>query len=881
MVSFFYKFLSITLICFSLLIGQNSINPLKESQVGSMTSNEMQQKAKELGVSQKDINNAIENIQKDNQQINDNQTGNEIIVEQPQIVDEISKKPEIEPEKKDESDQIEKKSSSDDLNKQSRFFGYDIFRAAPTNFNVVQQGPVNPDYQIGPGDQIIITMWGKTELRYSITVSREGTIFITNVGLISINGLTLEKLQQKLIKRFSKVYQSLSPVNNIQTTFLDVTLGKLRPITVYFLGEVKMPGAFQLSSYSTVFTALYSVGGPTLNGSLRNIQVIRDGHNIATLDLYKYLLSGKDFDDIRLTNNDCIFIPFRGKTVTINNEVRRPGSYELIGQESLRELVEYSGGLNTVADLNRVQIERILSFEDRENTGKNVKTVVDADLVKYKDQKVEINPIKLFDKDMVTIYSLVDPQRDFVTITGAVARPGKYAITSQMTLRELIIKCQGLLPNAYLEKANLVRNFGNIKRKLYSINLASTEPDTFKLKEWDNIRIYSIWELYDRETVSITGHVRNSGEYQLNDSMRVSDLIFMSGGLEDPEFWKHTFQKRADLFRLSPDKISQEIIPIKLDSLMAGDKKQDILLKNNDRLKIYNMTVIYYPKNIRILGEVKNPGEYNLQENATIHDILLQAGGFTRQAYKYELEVYRIDPYNILPNKLSVRHKIEIDPKMMETTFHIEDGFKLESNDIILVKHHPDYQLQKIVNLGGEVKFPGIYPLLNEGETFCNIIKRAGGLTKNAFIDGIQFSRNGKRVGGDYKKVLFGDSKYDLVVRNGDLIQIPVRPGVIEIQGRVNNPGIYKYQENWKLKDYIKTAGGYRQDADKGDVSVYYASGEARSKFLIFMPDVKEGSRVVIGTKPEGKDIDWANVIKESINVTSSMVTILFVISKL
>ena len=410
---------------------------------------------------------------------------------------------------------------------------------------------------MGPGDELVINLWGDTEMRYTLTVSREGTIYIDNVGQIIVNGLTIEKLEKKIMKILSRVYESLNPFLGNPTTYLDVTLGKLQPITVFFLGEMKQIGAYQVDSYSTAFTALYYVGGPTIKGSLRDIQVIRNGNIITHFDLYDYLLTGKKVDDLRLQNEDHIFIPPRGKTVTLQGEILHPGIFELKDKETLRELIEFSGGLLTEADLNRVQVERVVPFEERTEEI-NIRTVLDYEFTTIKKGQVKVKGIVLTDLDLVTVFPILDPQMDYVTITGAVFRSGKYALEGKMTINNLIEKTQGYLPDAYLEKANLTRTYLDGHTEHFDINLNSLQADTLLLQDWDLLHIYSIWDLKNKENVTISGHIWRPGQYTLHDSMKISDLLHKAGGLDDLYYWKQTFQKRADLIRYNDDQRSEE-----------------------------------------------------------------------------------------------------------------------------------------------------------------------------------------------------------------------------------------------------------------------------------------------------------------------------------
>ena len=249
------------------------------------------------------------------------------------------------------------------------YFGYDIFKRDPALFQATSVGAVDPDYLIGAGDEIIVMLWGETQFRQVLTVDREGFVFIPEIGQVFVNGLNLNLLESKLFRVFSQSYASLNPQGGTPTTFLDVSLGNLRPLRIQILGEVAQPGAYTVSPSATLFSSLYYFNGPTTLGSLRDIQLIRGGKKIASIDFYDYLLSGEKPKDQKLQLDDVIFIPRRLKTVSIAGEINRSGIYELKPEESLVDFITMAGDLKVTAYLDRAQIDRIVPFENRKELG--------------------------------------------------------------------------------------------------------------------------------------------------------------------------------------------------------------------------------------------------------------------------------------------------------------------------------------------------------------------------------------------------------------------------------------------------------------------------------------------------------------------------------
>ena len=333
------------------------------------------------------------------------------------------------------------------------YFGYDIFNGDPALFQSTTLGAVDPNYTIGPGDEIIVMLWGETEFRQVFSVNREGFIFLPDVGQVFVNGLNLNLLESKLFKVLSQSFASLNNQGGKATTFLDVSLGNLRPLRIQVLGEVAQPGAYTVQPSTSIFSSLYYFNGPTNLGSLRDIRLIRNEEVIASIDFYDYLFTGKKFKDEKLQLDDVIFIPKRLNAVTINGEIIRPGIYELKKEESLNDLIKMSGGLKQTAYLDRAQIDRIVPFKDRDLIGMD-RVVLDVDLNKtlYNGENFEIQ-----DGDVISIFSILNNRQNVVHISGSITRPGFYELTDSLKLYDIILKADSLLGDAYLDRLDLNR----------------------------------------------------------------------------------------------------------------------------------------------------------------------------------------------------------------------------------------------------------------------------------------------------------------------------------------------------------------------------------------------------------------------------------------
>ena len=745
------------------------------------------------------------------------------------------------------------------IKESSPYFGYSIFSNVPQAFQPNQVGAIDPGYLVGPGDVLQLYVWGEVQFQHQLPVDQQGNVFIPTVGQFFVSGVAYKDLQDVLTNYLSKYYSGLG--SSPPTTFLSITMAQLRPIRIFVMGEVAQPGGYTISSFATVFNALYSVGGPLTSGSLRNIRVLRNSKVIANVDLYDYLLNGKIIGDVRLQDNDLIFIPPRGRTITIKGEVLRPSIYELKDGENLSKLISYAGGLNTAAYTGRAQVNRIIPFAERKNFELERKIIdVNLDSVLFQTN----NDFKLFDKDEVTIFPVLNKLENYVTIDGAVYRPGTYALEKVSNISELIKESYGLLPEAYLGKADITRTRPDETKEFLTFDLGRAlngDPNAnLKLKPRDEVKIYSIYDLKDLQNVSISGYVKRPVTLTYADSLTLYDMVFKAGGLEDPFFRAKAYLQRGDLIRFNSDGLTTTIIPFDLGKLL-NDKKYNMTLQPGDRVYIYKADVDkVIDKTVKIEGDVRDPGEYKLDDNMTPMDLILRANGFNETSLKSEVYVSRLDINGYPGEQISQTYIVRL-PEGFEPTgkgekqeFIDSTGgvFYLQNNDIVVVRRNPKYEPQRTVKITGEVKLPGTYVLKNKNEKLIDLIKEAGGPTSESFFGGAYFNRDGDRVAMDLDKIYNDeDRRDDIFLHQGDEIFIPKKPHQIIIKGEVGQPGIYNFIKGMGIKDYIANAGG---DTDSSNYIIYkQATGMTeRIGFGLFSgnPEVTDGSIITVTKMP-------------------------------
>ncbi|NOZ25588.1 MAG: polysaccharide export protein [Nitrospirae bacterium] len=433
-------------------------------------------------------------------------------------------------------------------------FGYDLFNRPPSTFAPVDNVPVGPGYVLGPGDEIKVSIWGRVEGQWDLVVDRDGNINIPKVGMLGVAGLKFSELRRLLHKQFSKYYTGFE---------MNVSMGSLRTIRVYVVGNARRPGAYTLSSLSTLINALFEAGGPSKTGTMRAIQIKRNGRTIVSFDMYDFLLRGDKTKDIRLMPEDVIFIPPVGPLVAIAGSVNNPAIYELTGKTTVSRLIEMAGGLNDVAFKGRVQIERIVDNSRQ--------IVFESDLQEIRDKDVTVQA-----GDVVKIFQVVKDER-IVRLAGAVQREGEYGFRPGMTVRDLISMAGGLKYYAYDKGAELTRihvtDEGPVTEKIVvdlEKALAGDPDSNISLQENDYLFVRTVpeWRLY--QTVRIRGEVRFPGTYTIKKGERLSSLIERAGGFTDKAFLRGAVFTRKRVEVLQQRRIEEMIDRLEREMLSTG-----------------------------------------------------------------------------------------------------------------------------------------------------------------------------------------------------------------------------------------------------------------------------------------------------------------------
>ena len=653
-------------------------------------------------------------------------------------------------------------------NPEDEVFGRNIFNTQSLTFepNVNLATPAN--YQLGPGDEVIIDIWGASQNTIREEISPDGTISIQDLGIVNLNGMTIAQAGDFLKRELSKIYSDSQ--NSIQ-----VTLGNARSISINVMGEVLVPGTYQLSSFSTVFHALYSAGGVSEIGSLRNIQVVRNGENIATVDVYDFIMKGKVQDDIRLQEGDVVIVPPYEALVKITGKVKRPMRYEMKKDETVNTLLKYAGYFAADGYKGSLSIVRQAGREYSICT------------VDEKDYSV----FKIKDGDVVTATAMLDRFTNKLEIKGAVYRPGMYELSGSLnTVKQLVEKADGLLGDAFTNRAVLYRQRENLTSEVLSVDikgiLDGTTPD-IPLRKNDVLYIPSIHDLQDMGSVKIWGEVAKVGEYPYADNMTLEDLIITAGGLKES-----ASLVRVDVARRIKD--SKSTTPqatigqnfsfgVKDGFIIEGEP--GFVLQPYDQVYVRRSPGYQEQQNVEIKGEILFGGEYALTtKSERISELVKKAGGVTQFAYVKGAKLMR-----------------KANEEEMK---HMEDIVKMMRKEL--------------------------------GDTAMDSL---GIEVDSTFTVGINLEEALLNPGGNA----------DIVLRKGDVITVPEYTNTVKINGAVMMPNTVSFMKGNSVKDYISQAGGYSQNAKKTKKFIIYMNGQVAEVRGTGKRQIEPGCEIIVPTK--------------------------------
>ncbi|TAH00302.1 MAG: capsule biosynthesis protein [Sphingobacteriales bacterium] len=700
----------------------------------------------------------------------------------------------------------------------SKIFGRDLFVNSKAGFEPNLRLATPANYIIGADDEILLDIYGYSEANYQLKVSPEGTINIPYIGVINISGLTVEAATARIKSKLTPVYKGLAAGN----TKLSVNIGNIRSIKVIVTGEVTKPGTYSLPSLATVFNALYSSGGPSENGSFRNIEIIRSGKKIAVLDVYDFLLKGELKNNVRLQDQDIVRIPTYLNRVEMLGEVKRPAIFEMKLGEDFNALLTFAGGFTERAYKARIKVLNNTATERK---------ITDITTSQF-------NIYKPASGDKFYVNEILDRFENRVTISGAIFRPGQYQLNPGLTLSTLIQKAEGLKEDAFLNRAYITRLTPNLNTQLIAVNLQDVlkgTADDVVLKREDEITISSIFDLKEEYKVSIDGQVREPGDFTFAENMSLEELIIKAGG-----FKESATAKRIEVARRvknsdasSTSAITSEVFQIDINTDLSTSTS-NFILQPFDIVMVRLSPGYEVQKQVRIEGEVMYPGTYSItRKDERISDLVKRAGGLTALAYT---------------NGASLKR-----PSALENQLDVEK----EQQKLLQFKN-----VQKNTKQNLDAKD-------TKDSTALNIESK---VLRNDF------------VGINLTKILAKPGKrQDLFLEKGDILNIPKQLQTVKVSGQVLSPNTVVYIPSKGFKQYVSSSGGFSQGALKSRSYIIYANGSVKStkKFLFFnnYPEVETGAEIFVPKREEKNKLSAGEVVGITTGVASLGAIILGVLN--
>ena len=840
-------------------------------------------------------------------------------------------------------------------------FGKHIFTNGSLSLYEVSKDYIpNDSYILGPGDVVTVSIFGKSQADLQFTIKPDGFIEPANLPKIYLKGISLGQAREVVRRRLQNFYQ-------FDKGQFALTLTTARTLTIQITGAVAQPGTYTLSAYNTAFNALIAAGGPSKLGTVRNIQVINGG-KVKELDVYEYLFNPQKQSDYYLQNNDILYVPFIGDLVEVKGSVKQVGVFEMKEKETFSELLEYTGGYLSDALRDEIQLVRKnkegsfvkeysgaelakLTFEDgdkviiatqtsdkkdyvevngwvdypgiygirdyptvkevlmkvgvREETRMDVayltRTNLDGtrSLIRF-NPAAELEgadaPLPLQPEDQILLFNVRDfTDKATVAIEGAVRQPGAFALDENANVAYLIDLAKGLKEDAKLDLAYLFRENPDGTTEIETLNLEDILSGAafFELRDNDVLRVLSEKAFVDASTVSIVGAVRNPIELTVDSAVTVKALIDLASGLK-----KDARTDQAYIFRTYPDG-SQEILTLDLAAEIAVEDPMPLMDK--DQVRILSERTYYDGAVLSISGEVRNGLEMPYDSTITLDEVLTLAGGLTFAGDSSKVVVYRI-AFN--GKDIGKVKELTLDSRM-------SGDFTFEPFDAIVVRKKPGFEFQEYVTIGGEVAYPGRYAI-RDGEKVGALIRKAGGLTKEAFPQAASFTRQGKgKVFISVDKILrIGNTYNNIELLPGDELFIPTKDMTVEIRlanteareygafadtyarESVNVAYVAGKSARWYVKNMV---GGFGDDAKRTDVNVVYANGTVKDykwfKPFYRYPKVKPGSMVVVGVKPVkeekdkrdrfNSDFDWQEFSGNLLSQISAVFTVVVLANQL
>jgi protein involved in polysaccharide export with SLBB domain len=774
-----------------------------------------------------------------------------------------------------------------------KIFGFSIFNNKIGVFepNLKIATPIN--YIVGPEDELIVDINGYSEEHYNLIVSPDGYVKINRIGNVYVAGLTIDQAKNKIINKLSQIFIGLkqgSSNSGPTTLSASVSLGNIRTIGVTIQGEVMFPGTYSVPSLARIMNVLYLAGGPTENGTFREIQLIRNKKLVGKLDLYDFLTTGIQRNDMILQDQDIVKVGVYKTRIEVKGKVKRPALFEVLPNENLDYVLSnFCGGFSEDAFKELVKITRYTN-RDRKLIDLN-----SGIFNSFYPQAGDLIQVESIDKDRFD---------NKITVIGEVFRPGDFAVEGNESLLKIISRAGGLKEDAFLDRILVERINEDLSRTNLSVNLKEVILDNskdVKLKREDKISIFSILDLREKYTVTIHGEiniVKKTSNSKDSDKKKSKAGIKLTTDEQPKYLQNNTGQLQGGYDNQLQDfqNEEEEEEKIDVDTEIANDLKSEST------------------SNSLINRQVKLTLPY--VENMTVEDLILKAGGLRESAATGFVEIVRrkknigLDSPKLINSQIAeiIKFGISKNLQLDETA----SSFKLMPFDEVFIRTSPNYELQQFVTMQGQIVFPGVYGLEKKDERLSELVSRAGGLNNQAYPQGaklirknqltesektrkkeqlsqIQNNFNGVSIRNDESTTknteLIGinllaainnpGGEEDLFLNEGDIIDIPREPQTVKVTGEVLYPNSVKYNEGKSFKDFISEAGGFTANSARKRAYVLYSNGSVKRArnvlFIRYFPKIERGAEIIVPRNV--KNVNSAQQVFQLVSVLTGTVT--------
>lgn len=772
----------------------------------------------------------------------------------------------------------------------SQIYGHHLFRSENARF-YTQSSEVNPPetYVLGIGDRITVSIFGISQYEESLVIDQQGFVRPKNMFQVALRGKTLGEAKEVLQARYSQ-YHRFSPGE------FSVIVNDVRNITINITGEANTTGAITIPAVNTIFNALVAAGGPSPIGSVRDIRLISGG-NVKKFDLYKYMVDPSIAEEFYLRENDYIQIPVARKVVNIEGAVQRPMKYELLDKEDLKSLIEYAGGLRADAYQKDIQITRF-SGDERFVININLRMLMGG-----------AEDFILQNGDQVAVSTIEDKVDNFAEISGAVVKPGMYALSDEMRIADLL-RQSGLQKDARMDYAYLLKYQpdGSYQYRTFSPNTVMNNPgsaENLPLASEDKVTILSLKTFSDQKFISVGGSVRNPGRYAISPdgNMQVGDALVVAGG-PAPSASGFGYLIRRNPATGKPE----EYIAFDLDRVLEGGSpsQSNLYLQTYDSIYVFSDSRAMEDFYVAVSGEVHVPGSISWDESLTLTDVLRMSGGLTYKAARNRIDISRV----ILSDTEATQ--FSTNTVTVDSNLNVVSGGPVFLNpfDHVFVRSVPDFKLHRTVSIQGEIRYPGSYPITFDNERLATFIQKAGGLTDEANAEGARLIRNIDNLGPvviNLQEAMKNPaSSFNLILADNDELFIPKKEELVSIEGAVRVRELYQeewleqgnrinvvYLEGKNARFYIdKYAAGISDNGKASLVTVEHPNGRIERTvnlglFRIY-PKVRKGSTIKVGSAPpkpeplegEKEPVNWGEVVKDTLAQATAVLTLILLIDR-